>query len=134
MQHWYVYHSAETMGHAYASTEPASVYSTTLQPKLCFGDALWVVEGDTNFPRQFALVDCFRYEDTKYPPFLGGYDGFKLRVIGTSLLKLPIPLKKEDDWFSRLHKMYITKQKFFSRLSDEPDVVAGLQKVSGVEF
>ena len=122
------------MGHAYTKTGTASVYSTTLQPKLCFGDFLWVVEGDTSVPRQFALVDCLRYEDTKHPPFPAGYSDFKLRVIGTSLLKIPVPLKKEDDWFSRLHKRYITKQKFFSRLTGDPEVLAGLQQVSGVEF
>lgn len=134
MQHWYVYHSTETMGHGYASTGSSSVYSTTLQPKLCFGDVIWVVEGDMSSPRQFALVDCFKHENTKYPPFANGYDGFKLRILGKSLLKTPVPLQKEEEWFAHLHKNYITKQRFFRRLNDEPFVVAGLMKASGIEF
>lgn len=134
LQHWYVYHSTETMRHSYASTGSSSVYSTTLQPKLCFGDAIWVIEGDTSTPRKFALVDCFRYEDTKYPPFSNGYDAFKLRVVGTSLLKHTIPLQKEGEWFSRLHSKYITKQRFFERLSSEPEVIVALQKISGIAF
>lgn len=132
MQNWYVYHSTEKMGHSYAASDPSSVYSTTLQPKLCFGDVIWVVEGDKNSPRQFALADCFRYKDTKYPPFESGYDAFKLRLMGISLLQKPVPLRKEDEWFSNLHKKCITKQRFFERLSDE--AVAGLQKASGIEF
>lgn len=134
MQHWYVYHSAETMGHSYASTGSSSVYISKAQPKLCFGDVIWVVEGDTSTPRNFALVDCFHYEDTKYPPFASSYKGFQLQVLGTSVLKAPIPMLKDDEWFSQLHAKYITKQRFFERLANAPQIIAGLQKVSGIEL
>lgn len=122
------------MGHSYAATGLSSVYSSRSQPKLCFGDAIWVIEGDTSSPRKFALVDCFRYKDTKYPPFSRDYDSFKLQILGSSLLKSSIPLRKEDEWFAHLHVKYITKQKFFELLATEPQVVAGFHKVSGIEF
>jgi hypothetical protein len=122
------------MGHSYAATGLSSVYSFKSHLKLCFGDSIWVIEGDTSSPRKFALVDCFRYKDTKYPPFSSGYDSFKLQIIGSSLLKSSIPLKKEDEWFAHFHAKYITKQKFFELLANEPQVVAGFQKVSGIEF
>lgn len=135
MQHWYVYHSIETMKHAYATTGLCAVYSTKIQRQLCFGDAIWVIEGDMSTPRQFSLVDCFRYEDTVYPPFGNGYDEFKLCFIGkSSLLKKVVPLSKSKSWFDELHGRYITKQRFFSLLTSEPQVVAGLQDTAGIAF
>lgn len=130
MQHWYVYHSIETMGHPYESGVSA-VYTTSEQRKLCFGDIIWVIEGDIGKHKQFRLVDCFRNNEQKYPPFPIGYTKFRLKVSGeVSLLKGPIPLSKEYEWFSELHSKFITKQKFFNVLTLQ--ISDGLLNTSGI--
>ena len=128
MNHWLVYHSQKTMGHSYASLAEHAAYSKSEQRKLCFGDWIWVVEGSTDIPTRYTLVDCFRYSDTAYPPFLGPYNGFAVHVIGTeSRLAAPVPLDMVDDWQTHIRDRFLTKQRFFVKLSAEPQVVAGLQ-------
>ena len=135
MQNWYVYHSEERMGHSYVSLDGHAVYSAANQPKLCFDDVIWVVEGDSNKPKSYYLVDCFHYRDTDYPPFPSGYSDFKLKVAGEgTLLNETVELSKGNEWFSTLHGKFITKQRFFSRMDEFPEVVAGLQDVSGISF
>ncbi|MBB5188533.1 hypothetical protein HNQ57_002815 [Zhongshania antarctica] len=114
MQHWYVYHSQETMSHPYASLGEHAVYSKQNQPKLCFNDVIWVVEGDSSTPKNFTLVDCFQYKNSEYPPFKAEYSAFKLKVSDTtSLLESAISLSKDIPWFEDLHQRFITKQRFF---------------------
>jgi len=129
MQHWYVYHSTETMGHPYRSLGESAVFSKNEVPKLLLGDSIWVIEG----PKDFTLVDCFIYTETDDPPFRADYGGFKLKLAGDrSLLASELPLDKGNAWFKDLHSRFITKQRFFDRLTDEH--VEGLQVVSGVSF
>lgn len=68
MQHWYVYHSMNTMGHSYNSIGQSAAYSTKEQRKLCLNDVIWVIEGNMGNPKEFSLVDCFHYSSTDYPP------------------------------------------------------------------
>jgi hypothetical protein len=113
------------MGYEYSSLGSSSVYSTTLQNKLCFGDMIWVVEGDASNPTNFRLVDCFKNKSQEYPPFPRDYSKFKLKVIGAhSLLNGPIVLNKDQEWFSELHAKFITKRKFFALLPS--NIVNGL--------
>ncbi len=135
MQHWYIYHSVKTMRHDYATLGISAVYSKNNQPKLCLHDIIWVVEGSIEKPTQFRLVDCFQYSSNEYPPFSGDYAEFKLRILGKeSLLKDTVLLDTKVEWFSKLHKNYITKRKFFCLLSSEPDVIKGFQDASSVRF
>jgi len=133
--HWYVYHSQKTMKRSYASLGMPAVYSTKSQPKLCGGDTVWVIEGNTANPVQFELADCFRVSAAECGPFPGDLAGFKARAVGSSsLLSTAIPLSNTVIWFSELHRRYITKQKFFCSLGDEPEIVAGLLSSSAVRL
>lgn len=133
LQHWYVYHSTEIMGYDYSSLKSSAVYSTSAQPKLCFNDVIWVIEGDKSNPKNFKLVDCFINKEQRYPPFSADYAQFKLKAIGEkSLIKEPIKLSKEDKWFAELHSRFITKQKFFSVLPQP--IFIKLLNVSGVNL
>jgi len=129
--HWYVYHSRNTMGHAYSNAEARVVYSSKLQPKLCLGDTVWVVEGDECSPANFALVDTFLVRSTDVPSRVGPYTKFKLQVSGgESLLKCSVPLTSKLSWFESLHSRYITKQRFFMSLTAEPDIESGFRQVA----
>jgi hypothetical protein len=128
MTDWLVYHSQKTMNHSYASLGTSVVYSKLQQKKLCFGDRIWVVEGSTDIPTRYTLVDCFRYADTEYPPFLPPYNGFAVRILGKgSLLPSPIPLDMTDDWQLEIRDRFLTKQRFFVSLAAEPQLVAALE-------
>ena len=121
------------MGYDYSSLESSAVYSTSNQQKLCFNDVIWVIEGDKSNPKKFMLVDCFINKEQKYPPFPAGYTQFKLKAIGEgSLIKEPVELSKEDEWFAQLHSKFITKQKFFTVLPQL--IVEGLINVSSVKL
>jgi hypothetical protein len=132
LQHWYSYHSEKTMGYPYAAVGRSGMYSTKTLSKLCNGDVIWVIEG----PTKFALVDCFMYSDTEYPPFASGYSKFKIRVLGNhSLLRgSSYSLNLADKWFAELHSRFITKQNFFNLLTTEPEIIEGLCHVSGIKF
>lgn len=134
-QHWVVYHSQEIMKQSYSSLTEATVYSTKQQPKLCNGDIIWVIEGDTNQPKRYALADCFPLLRCDDPPRFGAFAGFKLRCIGAgSLQGGAIPLSTDSmAWFKELHARFLTKQRFFVRLQ-EPEIISGLLKVSGVQI
>lgn len=133
MQHWYVYHSVETMGYSYESLARSVVYSTSEQKKLCFGDVIWVIEGDSSKHKQFRLVDCFKNDEQKYPPFNGRYSKFKLEVSSKlSLIEEPITLNKESGWFLELHSKFVTKQRFFETLP--LSISNGLLSVSGISL
>lgn len=115
------------MKHTYASLGASSVCSKKPKHKLGFGDAIWVIEGDTASSRRFRLVDCFLYSSCEDPPFCAPYSDFKFRALGNgSLLPGSMLLDKADGWFSHLQKRYITKQKFFNVLENEPQIIAGL--------
>ncbi len=131
MTDWLVYHSQKTVGHSYASLARSVGYSRKPQTKLCFGDRIWVVEGSTDIPTRYTLVDCFRYADTEYPPFLPPYNGFAVRILGTeSLLAKPVPLDMAADWQEEIRDRFLTKQRFFVSLAAEPVVIAGLQALT----
>jgi len=131
--HWYVYHSRNAMRHTYASLGRSLVYSTKRQTKLCLGHYVWVIEGTESNPAAFSLVDCFKVTETDIPPFPPGYDQFQLKAAGDkSLLSGEIPLDAATGWFKDLHGRYITKQKFFHNLREEPAILEGLRATSGV--
>lgn len=133
MNHWYVYHSIAAMGCSYADLGAPAAYSTTSQPRLCFGDAIWIVEGSLNQPRRYALVDCFKYADTEYAPFGGLDPKFKMRFLGErSLLASRIELSTDWSWFAELHKGFITKQRFFECITKNSGIVSGLCAASGI--
>jgi hypothetical protein len=135
MKHWYSYHSEKTMGHTYGSTGRSAMYLTRAQKKLEVGDIIWVVEGNIRIPARFSLVDCFKYDDAEFPPFAPSYSKFVIRILGyNSLLPSPVPLNRADKWFFTLHGRFITKQKFFSCLEEEPELVEGLCTASGIKF
>lgn len=132
MTDWIAYHSQKTVGHSYASVSRHSVYSKTTQKKLCFGDVIWVIEGSNDIPTQYTLVDCFRYAETEYPPFLPPYDGFETRIIGKeSLLAKPVALDMTVDWQVAIRDRFLTKHRFFVSLGGEAEIVAGLQALAG---
>lgn len=132
MTDWLVYHSQKTVGHSYASLARSVASSRKPQTKLCFGDVIWVVEGSTDIPTRYTLVDCFRYADTEYPPFLPPYNGYAVRILGTeSLLAQPVPLDMTADWQQEIRDRFLTKQRFFVSLAAEPLVVAGLKALGG---
>lgn len=125
--HWYVYHSRKTMGHPYIGLPGPVVYSSKLQPKLCLGDTVWVIEGDESTPVNYTLVDKFFVSSTDTPSPVGPYARFKLKVCGAKgLLTAGVPLISDMQWFSSLHGRYITKQRFFASLATEPDIERGL--------
>lgn len=129
--HWYVYHSQRAMGHAYSELGAPTAFSTKSQPKLCHGDVVWVIEGDTDNPTKYAIVDCFKVQDTEWPPFSAPYSDFKLKVNGErSLLGAAVPLNGSAPWFAKLHGGFITKQRFFCNLTDHPDIQDGLTEAS----
>ena len=128
MTDWLVYHSQKTVGHSYASLGRPVAYSRKPQTKLCFGDRIWIVEGSTDIPTRYTLVDCFRYADTEYPPFLPPWNGFAVRILGTeSLLAAPVPLDMSADWQAEIRDRFLTKQRFFVSLAAEPQVIEGLE-------
>lgn len=122
------------MGYTYASVGASQMYLTKYW-SLRVGDVIWVVEGDLKKPKGFHLADCFQCASTEYPPFPPGYGKFKLKVLGcSSFLVREIALDKTELWFDILHSKYITKQRFFSSLSFEPTILAGLCDISGIKF
>lgn len=131
--HWYVYHSQKSMGHSYAELAQPTVFSTKHQPKLCHGDIVWVIEGSTDTPTTYAIADCFKVQDTDFPPFTGRYSKFKLKVNGVrSLLAAAVPLDSSSPWFADLRDRFITKQRFFCSLRDHRSIQEGLTAKSGV--
>ena len=133
MKHWYFYHSQKTMGHSYASLCESAVFVSSEKSKLCLGDLIWVIEGDKDTPCNYQIADCFRYINTDYPPFTGVYSDFRRKLKGgSSLLPEPVPVTSRLLWFKELHGRFITKQRFCASLADEPTVVEGLLKSSGV--
>ncbi|WP_273455872.1 hypothetical protein [Nevskia ramosa] len=135
MQHWYVYHSQKTMKRPYSFAVGSAVFSTKNQPKLCNGDIVWVVDGDLAEPSQFKLADCFRVEATEIAPLPIGYEQFKVKASASSSLLLePAKLGIDLKWFELLHARYITKQRFFHSLSNEPEILDGLRRISGVKI
>jgi hypothetical protein len=135
MNHWLVYHSQRTMQHSYASLAEHAVYSTKEQTKLCFGDVIWVIEGSMFQPTQYSLVDCFRYTDTRYPPFPFPYSSFKLKILGKeSLLSGAVSLDIGSGWQRTVHSRFLTKQRFFVWLQNEPDIAAGLIAAAGIRL
>lgn len=133
MRNWYVYHSQKTVKKPYSSLKESTVFSKTNRRDLCIGDTIWVVEGDTNNPINFFVVDCFTYTTSDYPPFSAEFSGFKFKFTGTSLFSAgSVALDKTMPWFKELNSKYISKQKFFNNITAEHDVISGLQDVSGV--
>ncbi len=131
--HWYVYHSQKSMGHAYAELGASVVFSSKSQPKLCHGDVVWVIEGNTDTPTRYAIADCFKVKSTDLPPFSGSYSDFKLKVNGErSLLGVAVPLDTSASWFAELRDRFITKQRFFCALTDHRHIQDGLIATSGV--
>lgn len=120
------------MRYPYAAVGLSGMYSTKTLSRLCNGDVIWVVEG----PTKFALVDCFQYSDTEYPPFASDYSKFEIRVLGNhSLLGgSSYPLNVADKWFAELHSRFITKQKFFNLLTTELEIIEGLRLLSGIKL
>jgi len=131
--HWYVYHSQKSMGHAYAELGAPMVFSTKNQPKLCHGDVVWVIEGDSSTPTNYTIADCFKVRDTDLPPFFDPYLNFRLKVNGErSLLGVPVPLDYSATWLTDLHDMFITKQRFFCNLINYRHIQDGLIVASGI--
>jgi hypothetical protein len=92
---------------------------------------VWVVEGDESTPVNYTLVDKFVVASTDTPSPVGSYAPFKLKVSGgKSLLTTATPLTPEVQWFSSLHRKYITKQRFFESLGTEPDIERGLREIA----
>ena len=61
-------------------------------------------------------------------PFSGDSARFGAKVVGvSSKLRFPSGLNRADKWFADLHSQFITKQKFFSRLGDHPEIVQGIK-------
>ena len=119
MADWYFYHSQNTMGQTYHISGESAVYSKLENKKLCFGDRIWVIEGDLGQPVRFSLVDCFIYAENIHPPFSSPFYGFRIKYRGESLKPPEVRLNKSDSpWFSQLHSKYITKQRFFERIID----------------
>ena len=133
MRHWYVYHSQKTMKTTYLSLSESAVYSKTNRRELCSGDVIWVIEGDRDNPINFSIVDCFKHTESDYPSPHGEFSDFKLKISGPSLLEIGnYALDKSMPWFNILHLKYLSKQKFFSNITDEDDIVNGLLDVSGI--
>lgn len=134
MQHWYAYHSQKTMGHPYSSVGGSRFYIRSGYKQLAVGDWIWVVEGDVGMTRRFALVDCFEVAEIDRGPFVGGLSCFAVMARGSeSRLRFPLGLNRADDWFGDLHARFITKQRFFSRLTDHPQLISGLKAIAGTE-
>ena len=128
--HWYGYHSQKAMGRSYGGP---GMYLSKLPSSLSMGDLIWVVEGDTSTPIEFALVDCFQYEVSESPAPDAAVSRFSVRVTGSSLLgSRRILLDKTWPWFIDLHGRYITKQRFFNSLASEAEIVNGLKEVAGL--
>lgn len=120
------------MRHTYASVKASQMYLTK-NYSIELDDVVWVIEGDLKKPAHFRLADCFRYMFIKYPPFPAGSGKFKFKISSRhSLLAHEILIDKAAPWFSMLHSKYITKQKFFHSLDQEPLIVNGLRDVSGI--
>lgn len=123
------------MGYPYAKVGGSAMYVTRPPSKLVMNDVVWVIEGDHRNPTRFTLVDCFEYSDAEHPPFAPAYTKFGIRILGNrSLLRSTAPLNRADKWFSELHSRFITKQKFFSPLTPEPEIVKGLLCISGIKL
>lgn len=121
------------MGHAYSELGAPMVFSTKNQPRLCHGDAIWVIEGDEDNPTNYSIVDCFLVKGTEIPPFPGKYSEFKVKAFGDhSLLSSPVSLSPSVQWFADLRDRFITKRRFFSSLQDHPQIQDGLLSTSGV--
>jgi hypothetical protein len=133
MQHWYAYHSEKTMGHVYSSLPGSRMYVTQVPKQLEVGDWIWVIEGDARPTRRYTLVDCFEIAEIDRGPFGGAFARFGGKAVGqSSRLRFPAGLNRADAWFADLHGQFITKQKFFSRLADRPDIVKGLELAGGM--
>ncbi|WP_426360359.1 hypothetical protein ACPUVO_09140 [Pseudocolwellia sp. HL-MZ19] len=131
MRHWYVYHSQKTMKATYLSLAESSAYSKSNRRELCLGDIIWVIEGDQDNPTNFSIADCFKYTESDYPSPHGPFSDFKLKISGSSLLKIGgLTLDKSMPWFDVLHSKYLSKQKSFNNITDENDIVNGLFDVS----
>lgn len=123
------------MGYPYARVGGSAMYLTRRPSKLESGDVVWVIEGDLRSPTRFSLVDCFEFSDHEDPPFAPAYAKFAVRILGhRSILRSASPLNRADKWFADLHSRFITKQKFFTSLAAEPEIVEGLCNFSGVKF
>jgi len=133
--HWYAYHSEKTMGYPYSSVGASGMYLKREPKNLLLGDIIWVIAGGVSTPTHFTLVDCFQHDRAERAPFSGRYSKFEIRVLGSrSLLRSPVRLSRNDEWFADLHARFITKQRFFVSLESEPDKVEGLSRVSGITF
>jgi hypothetical protein len=133
VRNWYVYHSQNTVKNPYSALGESTVFSKTNRRDLCIGDTIWVIEGDTSNPINFTLVDCFSYTTNDYPPFSLEFSDFKYKFSGSSLfMSGPIALDKSMPWFKEMNSKYLSKQKFFSNISAERNVVTGLLDISGI--
>lgn len=128
--HWYVYHSQNTMGVPYSSFISPVAFSTNAQPKLCHGDTIWVIEGDTSTPINYTLSDRFVAYEIEFIPKRTGK--FKIKINGEkSLLAHEIPLGKSLKWFKERHHKYISKQKLFCSLEGFEEAIEGLELIAG---
>lgn len=133
MQHWYGYHSEKTMGQPYSISDGSRIYIKTGFKQLGEGDWIWIVEGDHRTPTRYSLVDCFAVTEIDNGPFAGDRARFAAVAKGqTSRLRFPVGLNRADEWFAELHGTFITKQRFFSRLTDHPHLIAALKKASAI--
>lgn len=129
MQHWYAYHSENKMGHPYPRAVAPRFLTTRKPTSLQLGDWLWVVEGDRRTPTRFSLADCFEITAIRPDPFPDSSSKFKFELRGDkSKLPFSFGLNRADEWFAKLHAMYLSKAIPFNRLDNHPEVIAGLKK------
>lgn len=133
MQHWYAHHSEKTMGRPYPKLAAPRFYLTRRPASLQPGDWIWVIAGDMRTPTRFSLADCFELAAVKPDPFPGDASKFRFELQGTtSKLKFDYGLNRAEEWFAKLHHMYLSKGIPFNRLDNHPDVVGGLKTTAGL--
>jgi hypothetical protein len=130
MRHWYVYHSAETMGYRYGNPQPLRVFSAKKRPRLSIGDRIWLIEGVGQSPKRYFLSATFLCREVLQAPFPATFGTVspKFRYIfcgDGQAFGDAIPLARHD-WFADLHRRYLTKQRFFDEITDERAICDGL--------
>lgn len=133
MQHWYAHHSEKKMGRPYPKLAEPRFYITKRFASMQPGDWVWVIEGDLRTPTRFSLADCFEISAIKPDPFAGTASKFKFELQGrSSKLRFNYGLNRADEWFAKLHQMYLSSGIPFNRLDNQPDVITGLKRAAGL--
>jgi hypothetical protein len=128
MQHWYAYHSEKKMGRSYPRSEQPRFFITKRPASLQPGDWLWVIEGNAGTPTRFSLADCFEIAEIRDAPVSGTNSKLKFELRGVkSKLIFSFGLNRADEWFAKLHGMYLSRGIPFNRLDNYPEIIAGLK-------